>query len=194
MKNMKIAAIVLLLFTSNIFGQTTDKPIKSGSLKSQFETIIENSNSFKGYKVIKEASLQKLQSNITDSLSVSKNKLSAAIEFQNSQKQLIESLQTKSNSAKAIVSDLKSEKDNISLLGIPIQKSFFKTLFFLIVIVLIATVIFLIFKFKRSNIITAESKLALEQTEKEFLIYKEKALEREQKAMRRLQDELNKNK
>ena len=59
---------------------------------------------------------------------------------------------------------------------------------------MIATLVFFIIKFKQSNIITIESKQALKESEKEFDIYKEKALEREQKAMRKLQDELNKKK
>lgn len=41
---------------------------------------------------------------------------------------------------------------------------------------------------------TIASKQALKESEKEFDIYKEKALGREQKAMRKLQDELNKKK
>ena len=67
-------------------------------------------------------------------------------------------------------------------------------MFFFIVIGLIAILAFFIFRFKQSNLITKASKLALEQSEKEFELYKEKALEREQKAMCMLQDELNKKK
>jgi hypothetical protein len=59
---------------------------------------------------------------------------------------------------------------------------------------LIVSLLFFIFQFKQSNAITIESKLALKESEKEFDIYKVKALEREQRAMRRLQDELNKRK
>lgn len=194
MKKMTIAAIALLLITTNIFSQTTNKVIDSGTLKYQFENLIDKSNNFQGYKVIKASSLLKLQSNVLDSLSVSKEKIVANANFMNSQKQIIESLQSKSTASETVVSDLISEKESISLMGIQFEKTFFKTLFFLIVLGLIATLLFFIFKFKQSNAITTESKLALKQSEKEFEIYKEKALEREQKAMRRLQDELNKKK
>ena len=93
-----------------------------------------------------------------------------------------------------VIADLKTEKESISLFGIQFEKTTFKTLFFLIVVGLIGALLFFITKFKQSNIITTQSKLSLKQVEEEFAIYKEKALEREQKAMRRLQDELNKNK
>lgn len=191
---MTIATIALLLITSNIFSQTTNKLIDSASVKYQFDNLIDKSNDFKGYKVIKATSLLKLQSNVLDSLSVSKEKILANADFRNSQKRLIDSLQTKSTASKTVVSNLRSEKESISLFGIQFEKTYFKTLFFLIVLGLIATLLFFIFQFKQSNAKTIESKLALKESEKEFDIYKEKALEREQKAMRRLQDELNKRK
>jgi hypothetical protein len=194
MKKMTMAAVAVLLITSNIFSQTTNKITDSGTVKNQFENLIDKSNNFQGYKVIKATSLLKLQSNVLDSLSVSKSKLLANTDFLNSQKQVIDNLQAKSTASETVVSSLRSQKDSISLFGIQLEKTFFKTLFFLIVIGLIATLVFFIFKFKQSNSITVESKLALQQSEKEFEIYKEKALEREQKAMRKLQDELNKKK
>ncbi|HEY4617510.1 MAG TPA: hypothetical protein VIH09_04885 [Flavobacterium sp.] len=194
MKKMTIAAIALLLITSNIFSQTTNKFIDSATVKYQFENLIDKSNNFQGYKVIKATSLLKLQSNVLDSLLVSKKKILANADFISSQKRIIDSLQTKSTASETVVSNLVSEKESISLFGIQFEKTFFKTLFFLIVLGLIAALVFFIFKFKQSNAITVESKLALKQSEKEFEIYKEKALEREQKAMRRLQDELNKRK
>ncbi|MEZ7500281.1 hypothetical protein QO200_16215 [Flavobacterium sp. Arc3] len=194
MKKMTMAAVAVLLITSTIFSQTTNKITDSGTVKYQFENLIDKSNNFQGYKVIKATSILKLQSNVLDSLAVSKKKLVANTDFLNSQKRLIESLQTKSTASETVVTNLISEKESISLFGIQFEKTFFKTLFFLIVIGLIAALLFFIFKFKQSNIITIESKLALQQSEKEFEIYKEKALEREQKAMRKLQDELNKKK
>ncbi|MCW2120383.1 hypothetical protein [Flavobacterium sp. 7A] len=194
MKKIIITATALLLFTTNIFSQTTVKPANSGSLQSQFENLIDKSNSFQDYKVIKKTSLLKLQANILDSLAVSKNKLITNVAFQESQKKTIDSLKNKSAASQTIVSELVSEKESISVLGIQIEKSLFKVSFFLIVIGLIAAVFFLVFMYKRSNIITVQSKLALKQSQEEFEIYKEKALEREQKAMRRLQDELNKQK
>jgi hypothetical protein len=71
MKKKTIAIIALLLITSNIFSQTTNKLLDSSTVKHQFESLIE-SNNFQGYKVIKTTSLFKLQSNVLDSLSVSK--------------------------------------------------------------------------------------------------------------------------
>jgi hypothetical protein len=182
MKKKTIVTIALLLITSNIFSQTTKKFIDTAivtTVEYQFDNLMDKSNNFQGYKVINTTSLLKLQSNVLDSLSVSKNKLLANADFLNSQKRLIDSLQAKSNATKTVVSDLKSEKESIFLFGIQLEKTFFKTLFFFIVVGLIAALLFFIFKFKQSNIITTESKLALKESEKEFDLFKVQALERE---------------
>jgi type 1 fimbria pilin len=100
MKKKTIAIIALLLITSNIFSQTTNKLLDSSTVKHQFESLIDKSNNFQGYKVIKTTSLFKLQSNVLDSLSVKKQAFNA--DFLNSQKQLIDSLQTKSIASKRL--------------------------------------------------------------------------------------------
>ena len=194
MKHITITAIALLLFTTNIFSQTPNEIVNLNTVEGQFQNLIDKSNSFQDYKVVKKTSLLKLQSNILDSIKVSKNKVLANANFLNSQKRAITALEAKSAKSETILANLRSEKDSISLFGIQLEKTFFKSLFFFIVIGLIAILAFFIFRFKQSNLITKASKLALEQSEKEFEIYKEKALEREQKAMRMLQDELNKKK
>lgn len=194
MKQITITAIALLLFTTNIFSQAPNEIVNLNTVEGQFQNLIDKSNSFQDYKVVKKTSLLKLQSNILDSLKVSKNKVLANVNFLNSQKRAITALEAKSAKSETILANLRSEKDSISLFGIQLEKTFFKSLFFFIVIGLFAILAFFIFRFKQSNVITKASKLALEQSEKEFEIYKEKALEREQKAMRMLQDELNKKK
>ena len=53
--------------------------------------------------------------------------------------------------------------------------------------------LFFIYKFKNSNTVTLAAKSQLADVEKEYESHKKTALEREQKVMRKLQDELNKN-
>ena len=194
MSKIVFTVMAVLFITSNIYSQATKKLIDSGSIKSQFEYLIDESNNYQDYKVIKATWLLKLKSNVIDSLSASKNKVLANSNTLNSQKQMIDSLNIKLADSEKIISNLIAEKESISLFGIQLDKSAFKTLFFLIVLGLLGALLFFITKFKQSNGITTQCKLALTQNEEEFAIYKEKALAREQKAMRRLQDELNKNK
>ncbi len=194
MNKITITVLAVLFITTNIFSQSQKKFIDTGSVKNQFEYLVDESNNYQDYKVVKATWLLKLKSNVIDSLSASKKKVSDNFDILNSQKQLIDSLQTKFGKSEIEISNLMSEKESISLFGIQFEKTVFKTLFFFIVILLIIVLLIVITKYKQSNSITIRSKLALKQAEEEFETYREKALEREQKAMRRLQDELNKNK
>lgn len=194
MGKIAITAMTVLFITSNIFSQTNNKLKDTVSIKSQFEYLMDNSNTLQDYKVVRTSWLLKLKSNVIDSISASKKKLLDNASVLNSQKILIDSLNIKLAAADTMIIELRSEKESISLFGIPFEKTVFKTMFFLIVVGLIGALLFFITKFKQSNIITTQCKLASKQTEEEFAIYREKALEREQKAMRRLQDELNKQK
>lgn len=194
MGKIAITAMTVLFITSNIFSQTNNKLNDTVTVKSQFEYLMENSNTLQDYKVVRTSWLLKLKLNVNDSISASKKKLLDNSSVLNSQKILIDSLNIKLAAADTMITELRSEKESISLFGIQFEKTVFKTMFFLIVVGLIGALLFFITKFKQSNIITIQSRLALTQTEEEFEKYREKALEREQKAMRRLQDELNKQK
>jgi len=194
MNKIAFTVMAVLFITSNIYGQTANKLKDTVSVKSQFEYLINESNSLQDYKVVRTAWLLKLKSNVLDTVSASKKRIFDNSATMNSQKMIIDSLNTKLSEAETTISNLIAEKESISLFGVQFDKSVFKTMFFLIVLVLIGALLFFITKFKQSNSITTHCKLSLKQAEEEFAIYKEKALEREQKAMRRLQDELNKNK
>ena len=194
MNKTAFAAVAIFFITTSIFSQSNNKLIDTGSVKNQFEYLIDESNNFQDFKVVRATWLLKLKSNVLDSILASKKKTMDNYGTINSQKLLIDSLNIKLTESENVISGLKNEKDSISIFGMQFEKSVFKTLISLIVIGLIIALLFFITKFKQSNTITKQSKLALKHTEEEFAIYKEKALEREQKAMRRLQDELNKNK
>jgi hypothetical protein len=73
-------------------------------------------------------------------------------------------------------------------------KSAYNGLLWTIIFSLVGLLLFFIFRFRSSNSITVQAKTLLNDTEKEFEAYKAKALEREQKVRRELQDELNKQK
>lgn len=194
MSKIAFTVIAVLFIASNIYSQTNPNLKDTVSVKNQFEYLINESNSLQDHKIVRTAWLLKLKSNVLDSLSVSKKRIFDNSATLHSQKIIIDSLNVKLADAETTISSLIAEKESISLFGTQFDKSAFKTLFFLIVLGLLGALLFFITKFKQSNSITTQCKLLLKQAEEEFAIYKEKALEREQKAMRRLQDELNKNK
>ncbi len=194
-----VAVTLILFISSSLFAQTeaADEPkpsLDDGTLESQFDYLYRRSSSYQEYKVVKKTNYQKIKANVLDSMKVIKKDLSDTkklVEVQaNEIKSLKEDLQTTNDNLTAVT----KEKDNIKFLGMPMTKSSYNSLLWTIIFSLVALLLFFIFRFRSSNAITTQAQGLLADTEKEFEAYKAKALEREQKVRRELQDELNKQK
>ncbi len=194
MKKYLILVILLLFVSTNLLSQTNKKFIDSGSVENQFESLINNSNKYQDYKVVKHNWLLKLKSNVNDSLQVSKNEILNSTKIINSQKSIIDSLNIALAETKAEITNLKTQIESISFLGIEFEKGLLKTIMLSIIGGLMLLLLLFISKFKQSNSITKQTKDNLKEVEEEYEDHRKKALEREQKVMRRLQDELNKQK
>ena len=194
MKTHLLLAIPLFFIISNVQSQTTKQFIDSGSVNNQFENLIKNSNKYQDYKVVKLNWLLKLKSNINDSILASKEEILNATNTINNQKQKIDSLNTSFSTTKNEIATLKTQITTISFLGIDFEKGLFKTIMLSIIGGLILFLLFFISKFKQSISVTKQTKSNLKEVEDEYEEHRKKALEREQKVMRRLQDELNKQK
>ena len=194
MRKKIIIVIALFSVTTSIFCQANKKFIDTGSVKNQFDYLINKSYSYKDYKSVRINWLTKLKSNVSDSIAASKKEISTNYILINSQKDTINNLKTSIENSENTINTLNSEKQSISFLGIQFDKVFFKTLIFSIIGILTFLLVLFITKFKQSNTITTQTKLALKEIEEEFETHRKKALEREQIVMRKLQDELNKQK
>jgi len=194
MKAKFILLFVVSMATTAVFSQSTKKFIDSGSVSHQFDNLIKNSNRYQEYKVVKKDWLFKLKSNVTDSISGYKKELSSTYTTINSQNKSVDSLKLALDTSKDSISNLSGQIESISLFGIQFKKGTFKTILFSIIGLLAVLLIAFISKFKQSNTITTEVKNSLSELDEEFETHRKKALEREQKVRRQLQDELNKHK
>lgn len=186
--------IVSLFFVTISFSQATIKFIDTGSVSNQFDYLINKSYKYKEYKNVKTNWLHKIKANVADSLSASKNEILSSYKIINSQKNRIDSLKLSLNNSGNTIVELNTKIQRISFLGIQFKKGLFKTIMLIVIGTLALFLFFFITKFKQSNSITTQTKVTLKEVEEEFEIHRKKALEREQKVMRRLQDELNKQK
>ena len=194
MKTNLLIVLTFLFTILNLQSQTTKQFIDSGSVNNQFENLINNSNKYQDYKVVKLNWLLKLKSNINDSILASKEEILNASNTINNQKKIIDSLNTSLDTTKNDIINLKTQITTISFLGIDFEKGLFKTIMLSIIGGLVLFLLFFISKFKQSISITKQTKRNLKEVEDEYEEHRKKALEREQKVMRRLQDELNKQK
>jgi len=171
---------------------TAEQALQQEKIETQFDYVIKKSGKYQEYKVVKRTWLDKLKGNTLDSINTLETKLKASnhqITEQQTSISKLEASLTKTNNNLATIT---KEKDSMTFLGIPFSKSSYKTMMWAIIAALIVFLGFFIFKFKNSNSITIQAKKALSETEAEFEEHRRRALEREQKVMRKLQDEINK--
>ncbi len=171
---------------------TAEKALQTEDIKTQFDVIIKKSGKYQEYKVVKRTWLNKLKANTVDSIKTLESKLSATNEQISKQQATIKNLESSLAKTNEDLSSVTEEKDSLSFIGIPMTKGSYKTMMWAIVGGLLLFLSFFIFKFKNSNSITVQARKALEETEAEFEDHRRRALEREQKVMRKLQDEINK--
>ncbi len=194
MKKELLCLIVLFVLSLGTYAQATKKFTDTGSVKNQFDFLIDKSYRYKNFKNVDITWLNKLKANVADSLVASKSEILSASNIIRSQSETVDSLKTTLNDSTNTITKLKGEIQSISLLGIQFKKGTFKTLLFTIIGILTFLLVIFMGKFNRSNNITKETKNNLSEVEEEFEIHRKRALEREQKVMRKLQDELNKQK
>lgn len=199
----KPISLFFLLVSFISYAQTqeteTDKlSLNSGTLDNQFEYVLTKSGSYnnegQAYRVVKTNWLIDLKSHTLDSLQIIRKDLVATNITVKAQAQEIDDLKTSLATTKETLSNAKGEKDSMSLFGAQIGKSSYSAIMWSIIGLLLLLLLFFIYKFKNSNVITKDAKRALTELEDEFEEHRKTAVEREQKVRRQLQDEINKQK
>ena len=185
----------LFIGVLNISAQekTKELSLTNSSVNEKFDYVITKSNNFQEFKVVKRAWLHTLKKQVLDSVNKQQGEIKALAVIIEDQKSNTLKLESKINTLNNDITQVNTDKDNISFIGTNMKKGAFKNLFWGIISVLSILLLFFIYKFKNSNTVTQEAKTQLSEVEKEYESHKKTALEREQKVMRKLQDELNKN-
>lgn len=204
MNYLKPLSLLIFLISFTTFAQNTDNDedklsLNSGPLENQFDYVIKKSNGWRDergqeYRVIKTYWLTELKAHVLDSIkNIQKDVTKSQITLK-AQAQEISDLKTGLSNTQSTLDKTKNEKDNMSLLGVQTSKSGYSGIMWSIVTLLFALLLFFIYKFKNSNIVTKDAKRALTDLEDEFEEHRKTAVEREQKVRRQLQDEINKQK
>ncbi|WP_299117192.1 tRNA (guanine-N1)-methyltransferase [uncultured Winogradskyella sp.] len=202
----KVTVILIVTFSLQSINSQTKKDeaedqlsLDRGTIDSQFEYIFRKSGNFKGlkgqkYEAVKYSSLLKLKANVLDSLKTTYKTLEDSENTVKTQAKEIEDLKAKLGNTESTLDQTNKEKNNMTLLGMQTSKTNYNVIMWSIIGVLLAFLLFFIYKFKGSNSATRDAKFKLEEVETEFEEHRRTALEREQKVRRQLQDEINKNK
>ncbi|APG58960.1 hypothetical protein [Christiangramia salexigens] len=165
----------------------TDTPIQD-----EFTQLIQKSNNYQGYKVVDYDKLIDLRNTTRNYITELKEEIVVQKNTMNQQNEEIEELKSELQATQEDLKKVTEEKDAIMFLGMPFSKGGYMGMMWGIVAVLLLILAILFFKFKSSHSATRDAKQKLSETEREFDSYRTKALEKEQKLGRMLQDERNK--
>lgn len=195
MKFIKLFFLVAILSTNIIFAQENEEEIvslDSGTIENQFDYLIDKSNRYQDYKVVKKNWIYKLKGSVNDSLNILKSGLAQTKQTLIQKEKQISELTNTLEATNENVIQLNKEKSSINFFGALISKPLYNTILWSIIGVLLCALLLFIYKFKQSNVITKETKLKFSELDTEFEGYKHRSLEREQQLRRKLQDEINK--
>ncbi len=201
MKVLRLLFIVVSLLAFNLQyaqeeEQTEILTLDGGSIDSQFEYVYKKSGNYraegKKYEVVRTISLDKLRQNVLDTLKVYNEKEAELKGTIAGHETTISGLNKKLAETTNNLASVTEEKDSMSFLGILVSKITYNTILWSIIAGLLALTLFFMYKFRRSNVLTQDAKSNLSELESEYEDHRRRALEREQKISRQLQDEINK--
>lgn len=189
MKSIYLFSIALFIFTSS-FSQQKD----NSSIKGKFNLIYNTSSSYKEFKVIRKSRFVNLRDQVSDSVKLLNNEL-------NLKEEKINTLEQDLNNINKILLKNIAEKtaairlqNSILFFGMALDKSSYKIMVWMTIILLIVLLCYFIFKYKNSYLIILAAKEDLLEAENELVKFKKKSIESDQKLRRQLQDEINRQK
>jgi len=200
MKHLRLLFTLALLvpFFSTYAQEENTTEEQDNTLKGQFEELERKSGNYRAngirYEVIKLSDLYEVKNNIFDSISTSSKTIKELSTTITANEAEINALNSKLQETTNKLNSVTEEKDSISFFGALISKGTYNFILWSIIFGLLLLLLFFIYRFRNSNFLTQQAKSALADLEEEYESHRRKALEREQKISRQLQDELNKQK
>lgn len=185
--------ILFILFLTTSFSYFAQEVIQEdNSIKGQFDKIYRTSTTYQVYKVIGKDRYQRLKDNVLDSLKKSDKLIAEKEILLKTERENIKKLNSTLTKTKLDLDKALIKENSISIFGFQVSKITYNLILWFIIILLTLGLIFFVFKFSKSHIVTKEARENLETVEEEFENHRKKSLEREQKLRRQLQDEINK--
>ncbi len=199
MRNLAFPALLVALISlGTVFGQTTSRreppkgSLTSGTIDSQFIYLYAISRTQDGIEHVRQANLEQIRKNIADTIKVLTKEISDLKAKDGSQEAAVVAMTDSLSQVRNNLEIAQREKDSFSFIGISLQKSTYSLIMWGFVLLLAAALTFYVYRYNQSHVVTNDTKKAIEELQEEFDQHRKKAMEKEQKLKRQLQDELNK--
>lgn len=199
MRNFTMLAILIATFSiGNVFGQstTTRVPPKgsltSGTIDSQFVYLYAISRTQNGFEHVRQANLEQIRKNVADTIRALTKEIVDLKAKDGNQQAAVDAMTDSLVLVRDELQTAQREKDSFSFIGISLQKATYSLIMWGIVLLLAAALATYIYRFNQSHVVTRDTKKAIADLQDEFDQHRKKAMEKEQKLKRQLQDEINK--
>ena len=161
------------------------------TLQEQFVYLKEQSSTYKDKKIIREARLNRLWTNVQDSLAQVQKKLTATQGKVSAQNGEITSLNEELKAQQRAVSDSEHASTHISVLGMDMLKQNFLSFFWITASILTLLLLGALYQYRNSKMVTSKTQYNLRAIQRELEDFRKKSLEKERKLRRELQTERN---
>lgn len=193
-----LTMLIALTSVGTAFGQSTTRreppkgSLTSGTIDSQFVYLYAISKSQNGIEHVRQANLERIRKNIADTIQVFTKEIAALKARDGSHRATVEAITDSLTQARNDLQAAQREKDSFSFIGISLQKGTYSLIMWGIVLLLGVALAFYVYRYNQSHIVTRDTKKAIGDLQGEFEQHRKKAMEKEQKLKRQLQDEINK--
>jgi chromosome segregation ATPase len=191
---MRNILLLIIVSGSLAYSQPASKAVedKNLNLNERFQEMKSGSQTFKDYKVIKESVLDKVWVITADTIKRKEQRLSDAKSQIASLQEELKSTRNSMEAQQASIKDVIYDSTHISVLGIPFPKGIFLILAAAIIGGLAFALSLFLARMKMLNGQVKEKALIADAITNEFEEFKKKAMEKQTKLSRELQNERNK--
>lgn len=162
------------------------------TIEGQFDELVDKSGNWEKFKLVKKESIYTFKKTLLDSIKEQKSLLREKLDTISVQSSRIKELNLNIQNLQSELDKEKNRNDSIDFFGLTIEKGIYSIIVWGIIAVLAILLVVFISRYTSSNSITRGALKDLEDLQNEYEEYRTKAIEREQKVRRQLQDEINK--
>ncbi len=186
MNNLKsgyiLICVLMLISVIEVQGQNAiPEVLNKSSIKEQMLFIEERTRIYENYRAIREDMFQKLITNISDTISVSKSRIEGLNNSISALNTRIDSLGNSLMTTKSALEETTRTKNSIRVLGIEINKVAYNALMWIIVAALLSILGIGFLIFKRNLSVFTSTKSELKTLQEEFDAYRKTTREAREK-------------
>ena len=162
-------------------------------LNTQYQLMVDESNRYEQYKVIRSVWLAAFATNLSDSLVAAAEEVVELQSTIDDQSNTLAQREEEIAQLNAQIDQLNVEKDGISFLGVRLSKGAYNTIVWTLIAALLAGMIFFLGRGRYALSVAKDARTKNEQLTTDLEQARKRRLEVEQDLRRKLQDERNKN-